>query len=51
MGLPAAQRMLGPIRLVGACQLPAAAMTIQGYGPEEELIQGDWSPPPVKMVQ
>jgi hypothetical protein len=22
---------------------------IRAYGPKEELIKGDWSPPPVKM--
>jgi hypothetical protein len=27
------------------------AMTIRAYGPKEELIKGDWSPPPVKRVQ
>jgi hypothetical protein len=25
------------------------AMTIRAYGPKEELINGDWSPPPVKI--
>ena len=25
------------------------AMTIRAYGPREELIKGDWSPPPVKI--
>jgi len=24
-------------------------MTIRAYGPKEELINGDWSPPPVKI--
>jgi hypothetical protein len=27
------------------------AMTIRAYGPREELINGEWSPPPVKMVR
>jgi hypothetical protein len=27
------------------------AMTIRAYGPREELIKGEWSPPPVKMVR
>lgn len=27
------------------------AMTIRAYGPEEALIKGEWSPPPVKRVQ
>jgi hypothetical protein len=35
--------------------LPASnhefAMTIRAYGPKEELLKGDWSPPPVKMVR
>jgi len=25
------------------------AITIRAYGPREELIKGDWSPPPVKI--
>ena len=27
------------------------AMTIRAYGPTEELIKGEWTPPPVKRVQ
>jgi hypothetical protein len=27
------------------------AMTIRAYGPREELIRGEWSPPPVKVVR
>ena len=27
------------------------AMTIRAYGPKEELINGDWSPPPVKLLE